>query len=157
MVKCSMTKLFVICVIFVFILTFAGCVPTQDTDTPEPEGPFENEDIDEEETLCREAIELYFDNFIKDTRSDATIDDVKVDKCFGVYGDCLVIALYDYKAYYLDVLVEETVNGLTFVYPSGYDIRVYLDGEFFPLKEACERGFLTDTDLHTIYNLCNQT
>ena len=155
MCKCDVTKWTAICLILICVLTFSGCVSTHDSDVPVPEIPLDNENSVKEETLYRDAIQLYYDKFIKGTRENATIDDVKVDKHFGVYGDCLVIALYDYGAYYIDVLVSETVNGLTFIYPNGHNILVYHDGEFLSLKNAFECKLLTTADLHMIYNLCD--
>jgi hypothetical protein len=101
--------------------------------------------------IYNEAVKAYFEKYLKD-RPNSIVDDVWVYRQYGVYHDCLVATFIDEKnSQFSDIIVNLTVNGLTFSYSYGYDLLVYSNGDFYTLDEAYEQNVLTADDISIIH------
>ncbi len=68
---------------------------------------------------------------------------------YGRYGNCHVT----YTDYGDLIAFEEKVGKYTFKYPNGNGVRAFYIDEYITLKEAYDRGLLTDEDIDDIYEL----
>lgn len=77
-----------------------------------------------------------------------------VDSYYGTFESGAIVAmLTDDKIGYHEALWSETIAEYTFRYHNGNRIVVLYDGEFYTLPEAYESGYLTLTDIHTVWKL----
>ena len=69
--------------------------------------------------------------------------------CYGEFGETHV-GMFSGVA--LDVLTSETVDGVTFYYPTSIHYTACNSGKFYSLQEAFDNGLLTHENLVKLYN-----
>ena len=67
---------------------------------------------------------------------------------YGEFGDTYVVY---YPAFGSEIITYETVNGLTFKYPSSHPIQVFTPEHIYSLTEAFEVGLLTSEQVKQIH------
>ena len=76
-----------------------------------------------------------------------------VDYCYGVYGDCVPVMMEGYIIN--QASREEEIGNIVIQYKNGNFITVWKNGKFYSLKEAYEKGFLSDEELKKIADIHN--
>ena len=91
---------------------------------------------------------------IKEDYRDGGAEGVYITEYYGVYnGNCVPLVINN--GFALAVLVEQTIAGETFVFAdTSKVIDVWVDGEFFTLEEAYEKGYLTAEQIADIARTC---
>ncbi len=103
--------------------------------------------------LHNEAIQCYFEKYIKVKRPNSSIEDVWLFQNLGIYNHSFVGVFLDRKdCDFPEEVLSIEVNGLVFTYSYGYDIIVYSNKEFYSLDDAFERDYLTSLNIKKIYN-----
>ena len=78
----------------------------------------------------------------------ASIDGVELDY-YGTYNDCVAVKIYGYEMHLTEPW-EDTVAGVTFMYGSSNEIKVWHNGRLYRLQAAYDNGMLTKDDLRNI-------
>ncbi len=144
MVKNKTIKSFLMLGVILFsVCGFAGC-----------SNPSNNESENEANiNLYDEAIQCYFEKYIKVNRPNASIDDVWLFQYLGTYNDSFVgIFLDKENCVFIDRLNPYFVEELNFSYSEGYVILVYNKGNFYMLHEAFLMELISYNDLLEIHN-----
>lgn len=82
------------------------------------------------------------------------IEETNVDFiCYGEFHGTHVVMFNEMA---LQVLTSETVDGVTFNYPTSTHLTAYNNGEFYSLQEAFDNGLLTHSNLLTLRNNYNR-
>lgn len=81
--------------------------------------------------------------------SNRTAEDIKLT-CYGTYGDCVVLSVFDPGVMYHAAIFDEEIGGVVFYGVSAYDLHVWHSGAFCLLKEAYAKGWVSKADLHKI-------
>ena len=68
-----------------------------------------------------------------------------ISEYYGVYnGNCVPLVINVYPSASIQMLIECEIAGETFIFGDGSEtIDVWVNGEFFTLEEAYEKGYLT--------------
>lgn len=82
--------------------------------------------------------------------------DVYINKAFGEYNKSVAVIMSNSYFYYLPAEAIETVGGYTFVYQTSTPIEIYHENHLYSLTDAFKKGFITQENLQTIYNLHNK-
>ncbi len=73
---------------------------------------------------------------------------------YGSFDSGAIAAMItDDKTMYTEALWSEKIGDYTFRYYDGNRIVVFCDGEFYTLPEAYENGYLTLSDIYTVWKL----
>lgn len=80
------------------------------------------------------------------------VDEIRVSRVFGVFGETVVLFVDSPDLAYADVVSEEYVNGLIFRYGSSHMMEVYKDGHFYTILEAFEDQLLSPEQVQTIHD-----
>ena len=72
--------------------------------------------------------------------------------CYGEFHGTHVVMFNEIA---LQVLTSETVDGVTFNYPTSLHLTAYNNGNFYSLQEAFDNGLLTHGNLVTLRNKFN--
>lgn len=75
----------------------------------------------------------------------------KLLKYFGKYSSGAVVGMF--VGSNTEKVKSETVGYFSFNYVNGNRITVLYDGEFYTLGEAYEKGYITEDNLRSIYNI----
>ena len=76
------------------------------------------------------------------------IEESEVDfTCYGEFRGTHVVMFNEIA---LQVLTSETVDGVTFHYPTSAHLTAYKNGIFYSLQEAFDKGLLTHANLVTL-------
>lgn len=67
------------------------------------------------------------------------------DRCYGVFGDCIVLYMEGQTASHTIISVANSV----FFHNCGFSIWVYCDNEAYTIKEAYENGLISAEDVET--------
>ena len=78
--------------------------------------------------------------------SNRTAEDIELT-CYGTYGDCVVLSIFDPGLMYHAAIFDENIGGVMFYAVSAYDSRVWHNGTFCLLKEAYAKGWISKADL----------
>lgn len=80
---------------------------------------------------------------IKEDYRDGGAEEVYITEYYGVYnGNCVPLVIHHSIAAY--TIIEQTIAGETFLFAdTSKVIDVWVNGEFFTLEEAYEKGYLT--------------
>ena len=73
--------------------------------------------------------------------------------CYGEFHGTHVVMFNEIA---LQVLTSETVDGVTFNYPTSTHLTAYNNGNFYSLQEAFDNGLLTHSNLLTLRNNYNR-
>ena len=84
-----------------------------------------------------------------DANSNVTMAQVQL-RIMGVFEDTYVLFVDVKGMMYADVILKETVGGVTFVYSNSHTMQVYHDGQFYSLLQAYELDLLTAEHLQTL-------
>ena len=82
--------------------------------------------------------------------SSMTTDDVTVVQYCGTYNGCVTLILTDQQSIYADFALEESIAGVTIVYPNANRIYAWKNGERYTLEEAYNENLLTKADIEDI-------
>ena len=91
---------------------------------------------------------------IKEDYRDGGAEEVYITEYYGVYnGNCVPLVIHHSIAAY--TIIEQTIAGETFLFAdTSKVIDVWVDGEFFTLEEAYEKGYLTAEQIADIARIC---
>ena len=81
--------------------------------------------------------------------------DVAIEYWYGSFGDIHFLFVYDPLKLYSQAEVIEYIAGHRFHYSSSHTMRVWVDGEFWSIKEAYEQNLITEEMVATIANIRN--
>ena len=77
-----------------------------------------------------------------------------VEAYYGSFESGAIVAMVsDDKTAYTEALWSESIAGYAFRYYDGNRIVILYDGEFYSLPEAYENGYLTESDIYTVWKL----
>ncbi len=108
----------------------------------------------DEQDLYTKACETYWKQFIKPLREDSSIEDVKMCRYLGTYGDSYVAIILDRKnCIFLEWIIECIIGGLDFSYSDGYGILVYNNGEITTLSDAYNKKIISQETLQRIHKV----
>lgn len=80
----------------------------------------------------------------------AASKDIEIHSFWGEYNGSYVVYI---NGSVCDVIAEDKIEDIVFVYPTSAKALVYREGNFYGLFEAYEAGFLTLSDMKTAYQL----
>ena len=69
---------------------------------------------------------------------------------YGTYDGCIVVSVFAPFLAADNVRWDETVGGQVFTSVCAYDLYVWRDGEFFMLRDAYKKGWITDAHLRDL-------
>ena len=103
---------------------------------------------DEESLKIREA---YLD--MRNKRgANLSTDDIRIEKYYGTYNQCIVAMLTDSDAIYSQMLRKEKIAGIDFIYSDSNQILVLHDDTLYTLEEAYILNILTKKNIRSIRN-----
>ena len=86
----------------------------------------------------------------------STIDEMQYLKgfcCFyGKYNGCIVLS----RKSAMNIYLEQNVNGYIFKLPNCNELWVCRNSEYYSLKTAYEKGWLSDNDIKELYRIHNE-
>lgn len=98
--------------------------------------------------LSDEKIREIVWTYIKDNTPD--FETTYSITCWGVFNDAYAI-IPSQNGY--TVVTTETVNGLTFVYPTTTMLQIYYNGEIFSMRDAFEQGIIDEKAVSSLYEI----
>ncbi len=88
--------------------------------------------------------------------NDNNSDDVIIKHYLGIYQkNAVALCLFSTKIGYLIQVVEEDIAGFHFTFMDTDFVEIYQEGSFMPLKEAYEKGIVSEDDVGEIHYLFN--
>lgn len=103
------------------------------------------------EDMKQRMRQAFKDQYFKHS-GDVRVDEIKISRVFGIFGDTVVLFVDCDEFAYADVMCYETVNGLTFEYGSSHMMEVYKDGHYYSILEAFEAQMLSAEQVQTVYD-----
>ena len=133
---------------------------TADTDATDPAGtdavenivPAHPYDCDNVSVSVASELKIAYCKFINAYygREEFTPSDVVVQEYFGNYSGCEVAFISDPETQYTQAFESVDVAGYTVVFPTSHQLSIYKDGELYLLKDAYEKGLITQKDVYNI-------
>ena len=103
------------------------------------------------EDMKQSMRQSFKDQYFKHS-DDVRVDEIKISRVFGIFGDTVVLFVDCDEFAYADVMCYEKVNGLTFEYGSSHMMEVYKDGHYYSILEAFEAQMLSAEQVQTVYD-----
>lgn len=113
----------------------------------------ENEENISTEELINRAKKRYLEDFIKGSRPNATIDDVRVGEFLGRYGNSIALLMSDGRNIFRCIEIYYIVADLRFTTGEDKYIYIYNGGRLFYLWDAYAMEIITYEDLYSIYKI----
>ena len=108
-------------------------------------------DIKINDDMIKRIKSKYVSEYLLKYNDNASIDEVHIDKFYGVYNNAYVLIMSNDYVEYLDVITDEVVLNYRFKYPNNNVIKVYYDDSFYTLTSAYLNNILSKDDITHIY------
>jgi len=108
-------------------------------------------DIKINDDMIKKIKSKYVSEYLLKYNENASIDEVHIDKFFGVYNDAYVLIMSNDYVEYLTVLTYDNVIGYTFQYSNNNKIKVFFEASFYTLSEAYLKNVLSGEDIRDIH------
>ena len=108
-------------------------------------------DIKINDDMIKEIKSKYVSEYLLKYNDNASIDEVHIDKFYGVYNNAYVLIMSNDYVEYLNVITDEVVLNYRFKYPNNNVIKVYYDDSFYTLTSAYLNNILSKDDITHIY------
>ena len=120
---------------------------SEDTTTEPDDTTAEPPKLSEE--LKLEIQKAYAEKVLKPIYPTATYEDCNISYHWASFGDAHVVIMSTWLFEWPAEISYITINGITIEY-GGAAPRVYLNGMFYGIEEAYEKGILTDDNLRVL-------
>ena len=108
-------------------------------------------DVKINDDIIKKMKSKYVSEYLLKYNENASIDEVHVDKFYGVYNNAYVLIMSNDYVEYLSVMTYEVVLNYRFEYPNNNLIKVYYDDSFYTLTSAYLNNILSKDDITHIY------
>lgn len=109
-------------------------------------------DIKISEDTIKKIKSKYVNEYLIKYNENATIDEVHIEKFYGVYNNAYVLMMSNDYVDYLDVITDEVIFNYRFKYPNNNVIKVFHDDSFYTLTSAYLNNILSKDDIAHIYD-----
>ena len=108
-------------------------------------------DVKINDDIIKKMKSKYVSEYLLKYNENASIDEVHIDKFYGVYNNAYVLIMSNDYVEYLSVMTYEVVLNYRFEYPNNNLIKVYYDDSFYTLTSAYLSNILSKDDITHIY------
>ncbi len=108
-------------------------------------------DIKINKDVMKKIKSKYVSEYLLKYNENASIDEVHIDKFYGVYNNAYVLIMSNDYVEYPAVLTYDVVLGYTFQYSSNNKIKVFFEDSFYTLFDAYLNKVLSGEDIRDIH------
>lgn len=108
-------------------------------------------DIKISEDMQEKIKSKYVSEYLLKYNENASIDEVHIDKFYGVYNNAYVLIMSNDYVEYRTAITYEVILTYRFQYSNSNKIKVFYEDSFYSLTSAYLNKILSDEDIREIY------